>query len=93
MADPATKPCMENTILGQLVPRTSLEASVHSLSPAHHDAPHIGHGCVFLAPAREIEVNSGWVNLRVLLFDSPEISGGGSSNPGMQGYRDTGMQG
>ena len=32
MADPATKPCMENTILGQLVPRTSLEASVHTYS-------------------------------------------------------------
>ena len=32
MADPATKPCMENAILGQLVPRTSLEASVHILS-------------------------------------------------------------
>ena len=75
MADPAIKPCMESAILGQLAPRTSLEASVHSLSPAHHDAPHIGHGCVFLAPAREIEVNSGWVNLRVLLFGSPEISG------------------
>ena len=31
-ADPATKPCMENAILGQLVPRTPLEASVHTLS-------------------------------------------------------------
>ena len=28
MADPATKPCMENAILGQLVPRTSFGAFV-----------------------------------------------------------------
>ena len=31
-ANPATKPCMENAILGQLAPRTSLEAAVHTYS-------------------------------------------------------------
>lgn len=31
-ANPATKPCMENAIWGQLVPRTSLEAFVHTYS-------------------------------------------------------------
>ena len=38
-------------------------------------SPHIGHGCVFLAPAGEFAVNPIWIDVRALLADSLRIFG------------------